>query len=87
MAHKPYITRASATNAAYVAASLKMEGPLDPVRLDFFYDAQTSGGLLISVPADRAKELVERVCAAGGAAACVIGTVVDRADAAIVLRP
>ena len=53
-AKKPYLTRASATNASYVESELSKEGKLDPVRLEFFFDAQTSGGILMSVPADRA---------------------------------
>ncbi len=86
LAHKPYLTRASATNAGYVAAALRKEGKLDPVRLEFFYDAQTSGGLLISVPADRADALVASARAKGAAAACIIGEVLERQDAALILR-
>src|SRR5262249_16501816 len=51
--HKHFRTRASKTNAEYVRAGLRVEGKPDPVALEFFYDAQTSGGLLISVPAER----------------------------------
>src|SRR5207244_10663738 len=36
LAHRPYLTRASATNAAYVAPGLRIEGRPDPVRLAFF---------------------------------------------------
>ncbi len=86
LARRPYLTRASATNAGYVAAGLRIEGKPDPVRLEFFYDAQTSGGLLISVPADQAEALVESARKKGATAACVIGEVVDKQDAALVLR-
>jgi selenide,water dikinase len=86
LAHRPYLTRASATNAAYVAEHLRIEGQPDPVRLEFFYDAQTSGGLLISVPGDRAESLVADVKARGATAACIIGEVRERADKALVLR-
>jgi selenide,water dikinase len=87
LAHKPYLTRASATNAAYVQAGLRIEGKPDPTRLEFFYDAQTSGGLLISVPAERAEALVENVRRRGAASACVIGEVTKRADVALVVKP
>jgi selenide, water dikinase len=87
LAHKPFLTRASATNAAYVAQGLKIEGKPDPVRLEFFYDAQTSGGLLISVPADRAEELVKSLQARGVTAACIVGEVTERGDKALVVRP
>jgi selenide,water dikinase len=86
LAHRPYLTRASATNAAYVAAGLKVEQTPDPVRLEFFYDAQTSGGLLISVPADRAEALVANARKRGAASACIVGEVLDRQEAALVIR-
>jgi selenide,water dikinase len=86
LAHKPYLSRASATNATYVASGLRKEGRLNPVRLEFFHDAQTSGGLLISVPADRAEDLAASARARGATAACVIGDVVERGEAALILR-
>jgi selenide,water dikinase len=85
-ARKPYITRASGTNAKYVDNELLKDGNLDPVRLEFFYDAQTSGGILMSVPADRADRAVADARNKGAAAACIIGEVVERRDKAIILR-
>jgi selenide,water dikinase len=87
LARKPYLTRASKTNEAYVAGDLRKEGRIDAARLEFFYDAQTSGGLLISVPAERADALVNSARAKGATAACIIGEVVERQDAALILRP
>jgi selenide,water dikinase len=84
-AHRPYLTRASATNAAYVAPGLRVEGSPDPGRLEFFYDAQTSGGLLISVPAERADALVSGARARGAGQACVIGEVLPRRDDALLV--
>ena len=86
LARKPYLTRASATNASYVASEVHKEGKLDPVRLEFFYDAQTSGGMLISLPADKADAAVDAARARGLTATCVIGEVVARRGKAIVLR-
>jgi selenide,water dikinase len=86
LARKPYLTRASATNAAYVAPGLQIEGKPDATRLEFFYDAQTSGGLLISLPADRAEELTKRVREKGGAAAAIVGQVVERGEKALIVR-
>lgn len=86
-ARKPYLTRASATNAAYVAPELAREGNLDPVRLEFFYDAQTSGGMLISVPAERAQQVVDFCLARGAKATAIIGEVVERREKALLLRP
>jgi selenide,water dikinase len=87
LAHKPYLSRASVTNAAYVQPFLRIEGKPDPVRLEFFYDAQTSGGLLISVSADKAEALVEDLRKRGATSACIIGEVLPRQDAALILKP
>jgi selenide,water dikinase len=87
IARRPYLTRASATNASYVAPLLRKEGHLDKTRLEFFYDAQTSGGLLVSIAADRAEALVAAARERGAGATCVIGEVCERDGAAIVLRP
>jgi selenide,water dikinase len=87
LARRPYLTRASATNASYVAAGLRKEGKLDATRLEFFYDAQTSGGLLISVPAARADDLVAAARARGAAQTCIVGEVLERDEAALILRP
>jgi selenide,water dikinase len=86
LAHKPFLTRASFTNADYVKAGLKIEGKPDPVRLEVFYDAQTSGGLLISVPADKADALVGAARESGAATTCVIGEVRERGEAALIVR-
>ena len=87
LARRPYLTRASASNAGYVAeGGLKVEGKPDPVRLEFLYDAQTSGGLLISVPADRAEELVASARAKGATATCVVGEVIEKTGVALVVR-
>jgi selenide,water dikinase len=85
-ARKPYLTRASGSNAKYVESELAMEGKLDPVRLEVFYDAQTSGGILMCVPADKAESAVAAARQRGAAATSVIGEVVARGTKAIVLR-
>lgn len=85
-ARKPYLTRASATNAAYVAADLHKDGLLDPARLEFFYDAQTSGGMLISVPSERGDQVVDYCTKKGVTTATIIGEVLERRDKALVLR-
>jgi selenide,water dikinase len=80
-------TRASKTNAEYVAPGLRIEGKPDPIHLECFYDAQTSGGLLISVPAERADALVEKARALGAACAVIIGEVIPRESAALIVKP
>jgi selenide,water dikinase len=87
IARRPYLTRASATNASYVAPGLRKEGKLDPVRLEFFYDAQTSGGMLICVSADRAEQVVAKAQERGATAACIVGEVIERTEVPLLLRP
>jgi selenide,water dikinase len=70
-----YRTRASKTNREYTETQTQFEGTPDATRLEFFYDAQTSGGLLISVPAARADQLLQRLTEVRTPAAAVIGEV------------
>lgn len=83
---KPYRTRASGTNAAYVAPHLRRQGRIDPVLEEFFYDPQTSGGLLISVPHERSERLLQMLHSKGITASRIIGEVVEKQDAALILR-
>ena len=81
-----HISRASKSNRSFAETMMRIEGSPDPVRLEPVFDAQTSGGLLISVPAERADELVDKARSAGAAAACVVGRVLAAKDVALVLR-
>lgn len=78
-------TRASKTNREFAEPVTRTEGTIDALKLEAFYDPQTSGGLLISVAADRAAELQKRLQSTGEFASAVIGEVVPRGDAAMVL--
>ncbi len=78
-------TRASGSNRSFAERLLRIEAGADELLTEFAFDAQTSGGLLISVPEDRAGELVDRVQAAGATATSVVGRVEPRRDAAVVL--
>jgi len=80
-------TRASRSNREFAEARLRFEGQPDEVRAEFLFDPQTSGGLLISVPRERAEDLVACVKAAGASVACIVGWIVPQQDARIVIRP
>ncbi|MEM1422630.1 MAG: selenide, water dikinase SelD [Planctomycetota bacterium] len=76
---------AVATNREYVGDAL------EPCDLSYeqnavLFDPQTSGGLLIAVPAERAEELVERCREHGCLASAVVGGVVERAGHALRCR-
>ena len=79
-------TRASATNRGFAEPHLRIDGPLDEERLEFAFDAQTSGGLLISVSAARADEVVEHLRQQAAAAANIVGRVEPPGDVSLVMR-
>jgi selenide,water dikinase len=81
-----YRTRASKTNREYVEPFTRLEGTIDPVRQEFLWDAQTSGGLLISVEASKAEALVEDARKRGAARTTIVGEVVSKRDVALVFK-
>lgn len=80
-------TRASTSNREYVEAGLKIDGTPDALALEAFFDAQTSGGLLLSVPAERADELLVELRERRTLAAAVIGEVVAKRDCSLLVVP
>ncbi len=86
LARQGYQTRASESNRGFAAASLSIVGEPDPLRLELIFDAQTSGGLLISVAADQAENVVQRARDAGAQAAAVVGWVEEKQDHWLVAR-
>jgi selenide,water dikinase len=70
-------TRASATNREFAERVMEVRGTSDPSRVELLFDAQTSGGLLVAVPAERAEEMVERA-AEEGVTPRVVGRVAER---------
>lgn len=63
----------SKRNLSYAAAVTSFADDVDEAMRLVLADAQTSGGLLLAVPADRAAEAVERLVAAGCPRAAAIG--------------
>jgi selenide, water dikinase len=82
-----YYNRASKTNREFLHGRLRIEPTADPPRVEFAFDAQTSGGLLIAVDPGHVDRLVEELRRRGAAASAVIGRVIERqGDLAIILR-
>ena len=75
----------SYANRNYCTHRVLRSETLDPVLLDLLADAQTSGGLLISLPEDQAHALLADLKAHGVPSAALIGRVVDGAGGTIEL--
>jgi selenide,water dikinase len=86
LVRKGYFTRARVSNRTHVEKGLRIEGTPDPVLLEVFFDAQTSGGLLISVPAERAEQLVQACRSRGTLVSVVIGEVRNREEVSLVVH-
>ena len=72
-------------NREYVGEDIEVAGDVDAAVVDLCFDAQTSGGLLICVGADRVEQLVEGLKEVGTLAAAVVGRIVAKSDGRIVL--
>jgi selenide,water dikinase len=87
LAHERFHTRATRSNRAFVAPRLQIEPDADPLGLEYAFDAQTSGGLLIAVAPTHVDALVSALRNLLAPASAVVGKVVERrGDLAIVLR-
>ena len=84
LSRKGNLTRASKTNRSFSEKEMTIKPEADPELTEFAFDAQTSGGLLISVAASRSEELVKRLHDDGIEAATVIGQVETRQDVSII---
>lgn len=80
-------TRASKSNREYVDAMLKIDGSPDSAALEVIFDAQTSGGLLMSVPAEKADALLVELRERRTLVNAVIGEVVMKRDCSLLLVP
>jgi len=81
-----YKTRASQSNRTAAEPLLRIDGRPDPLRLEIAMDAQTSGGLLVSVPPAASAKLLHDVREAGAAHAAAIGRVLPRQERALILH-
>jgi selenide,water dikinase len=73
-----YFNRASKTNREAVASGLRVEPGADELGLEYAFDPQTSGGLLIAVEPAHGERLVAELRRRGTPAAAVVGRVTAR---------
>jgi selenide,water dikinase len=82
-----YFARAYHTNRAYLADRLSISAGVDAQRVDYVFDPQTSGGLLVSIDPERVDRFVSELESRSARAAAVVGRVVPRqGPVAVVLR-
>ena len=82
LARKKMLTRAHASNLTYLGDRFAANG-VDEMLVKVLADAQTSGGLLISVPADRADALVAACKKRETRAAVIVGHAKPKSDRTI----
>ncbi len=82
LAGEGVLTRAHKGTISHLGKQLSV-GDVDPVLVNLLCDAQTSGGLLISVAADRAADLTASLEKHGAPCAAIIGQVTPRGAYAI----
>jgi len=75
-----HFTRANASTRSHLEATTRIDRGADPMRAEFLFDPQTSGGLLLSVAPDRAEALVARCRDAGLESAAIVGAVLEKTD-------
>lgn len=64
-------------NKTFRAPMVDFAATIDALMHDILFDPQTSGGLLISIPGDRAETLVSELIAKGVDQAVIIGAIID----------
>ena len=77
------ITGGGRKNRAYLAENVAFEGAASPMQ-EILFDPQTSGGLLLSLPANEAKQLASEL-EASGITAAVVAEVVPRRNRPILV--
>ena len=76
----------SGANRDFASCKIDIRGEVSPVLLDIFYDPQTSGGLLISLPPKKAGVLLQKLHNEGSTASAIIGAVVGEPTGRIMVQ-
>ncbi len=71
----------------YLKDVIRIDSRVREELVDVFFDAQTSGGLLIALPKGKEEVLCTKLRERGVLMACVIGEVCERMDVSIIVSP
>ena len=83
LAKQGCLTGGAKRNRAYLANKVAVERSVRGDLVDVAFDPQTSGGLLIALPAERAGALVDQLHASGVAAAVQVGRATAAEDVSV----
>ncbi len=86
LAKRGFLTGGGMSNREFAGGETTAEGKLTTDMEMLLYDPQTSGGLLVSVPAGNVDAYVEAIRAKGAAEAVLIGEVLEKCESSIILR-
>lgn len=78
---------ASVLNKSYIAGNVKVEGSVSVDLIEVLFDAQTSGGLLVALPADRTERFMEGLERKGVKEAAIVGEAVEAEELPLRLMP
>ena len=80
-----FVTRASKSNRSANQGDINSLSPENDLH-ELLYDPQTSGGLLISVDAEKADGMIKRMRNEGCETSCVIGEVMEKGSTSLVVE-
>jgi selenide,water dikinase len=86
LAKRGFLTAGGMSNREFAGGEVTIKGNLTTDMEMLLYDPQTSGGLLVSVPAGNVDAYVEAVRVKGAAEAAVIGEVLEKGESSIILK-
>lgn len=86
LAEDGYISGGTARNTEAVKSSVNVDDGITDVEFSLLADAQTSGGLLISVPEERSNTLIKQLVTNSSLHSSIVGKVTTQSGTSVVIR-